>query len=344
MKNFEGKPVKILIVRFSSIGDIVLTTPVIRCLKLQFPLCTIDVLTKSRYRDLLINNPYISQIHCIEKTTSEILEDLKHENYQLIIDLHKNLRTFFLKFRLRKPSVSFHKLNVKKFLMVLLKINRLPQIHIVDRMMLCVKKLGVKYDGMGLDYFIDSDTSLPEHINTFVRSNPKHFAFCIGGTYYTKRCPNEKVIEICKNTNIPVILIGGSEDEGNGDLIQQELGNLCYNACGHTSTDQSALIMQNSLFVISNDTGMMHIAAALKKPVISLWGNTIPLFGMTPFLPEGFLPPPLIAEVKGLTCRPCSKLGFQNCPKKHFNCMNQIDNHGVFDYIFSNNFISKKIN
>ena len=175
MKNFEDKSVKILIVRFSSIGDIVLITPIIRCLKLQVLGCTIHVLTKSKYRDILAHNPYISHIHCIEKTTNEVIGDLKKEKYQLVVDLHKNLRTFFLKLKLGKPSVSFHKLNVKKFLMVQFKINQLPHIHIVDRMMQSVKKLGVNYDGKGLDYFIDPKVNLPEKISSFIQGMPSYF-------------------------------------------------------------------------------------------------------------------------------------------------------------------------
>ncbi len=341
MKNFGGKPVKILVVRFSSIGDIVLTSPVIRCLNEQLPNCTIHYLTKRKYSDLVQNNPSISHIYTIEKSIREILPILKEERYDLIIDLHKNIRSFILKISLLRPHITFKKLNFRKLLAVRLKINILPPVHIVDRMMKPLAPFGIFYDGKGLDYYLSDDTHLPKDMQRFCSAHPHYFVFAIGGTYFTKRLPNEKVIAICKKINHPVIFIGGMEDTTNADIIAGELGSLCFNSCGKTNIDQSTLLIKNSVFVISNDTGMMHIAAAMKKPVISLWGNTIPQFGMSPLLPCEFEPAPLIAQVNGLRCRPCSKLGYQHCPKKHFNCMNLISHDEILNYIHSLNLISR---
>ncbi len=327
---------KILIIRFSSIGDIVLTTPVIRCLKLQIPGAEIHFLTKKKYSSLIEHNPYIDKIYTISEKVTEVTENLKVEKYDLVVDLHKNLRTFQIKILLRRPILTFRKLSIQKLLMVILKINILPNIHIVDRMFLPLKRLGVVYDGQGLDFFLQENKTFSEHINEFAEKYSDFYVFSIAGTYFTKRCPNDKVVDICRNINMPVILTGGITEFENAKIIAGQLGEQCLNACGVTSVGESAILIGKSKFVISNDTGMMHIAAALKKPVISLWGNTIPRFGMTPFFPDNFNPEPAIIEVTGLKCRPCSKLGFQKCPKKHFYCMNNLNVSEIDRFLAAN--------
>jgi ADP-heptose:LPS heptosyltransferase len=334
--NGENKT-KILIIRFSSIGDIVLTTPIVRCLNQQFENCEIHFLTKKRFMELVSHNPYIHHIHTIENNIKEIIPTIKYERYDYIIDLHKNLRTFLLKLQVRKNFLSFSKINFQKWLAVRFKSNKvLPNLHIVDRMMKSVQKLNVSYDKQGLDFFVNPNTQLPQKALNFLQNNPTTYVFSIGGSYYTKKCPPEKVIKICQKLQLPVILIGGKDDVDVSRIIETDLGFLCFNVCGELSIDQSALCIQQTTFTISNDTGMMHIAAALKKPVISLWGNTIPQFGMSPLLPSEYAPQPAIIQVENLSCRPCSKLGFQDCPKKHFRCMMDIDVEEICNYITQN--------
>ena len=325
---------KILVIRFSSIGDIVLTSPILRCLKKQLSGVEVHYLTKAGFKDLLLNNPNVDKVYSIQKHINEILSVLKTEQYDYIIDLHHNLRSWQVKTALGKKSFAFDKLNFEKWLIVNFKINRLPQVHIVDRYFETVKSLGVTNDGLGLDYFIKpidevAITSLPEtHRNGFV-------AIVIGAKHFTKRLPDEKIIEIIHQLNKPVVLLGGKEDRERGKLICEKSGSNCYNACGKYSLDQSASIIRQSDVVITNDTGLMHIAAAFKKKIISVWGNTIPEFGMTPYFPVGSLQFTVskIVEVKGLSCRPCSKIGYDKCPKGHFRCMNELNVAEIVDSV-----------
>ena len=325
---------KILLIRFSSIGDIVLTSPILRCLKKQLSGVEVHYLTKAGFKDLLLNNPNVDKVYSIQKHINEILSVLKTEQYDYIIDLHHNLRSWQVKTALGKKSFAFDKLNFEKWLIVNFKINRLPQVHIVDRYFETVKSLGVTNDGLGLDYFIKpidevAITSLPEtHRNGFV-------AIVIGAKHFTKRLPDEKIIEIIHQLNKPVVLLGGKEDRERGKLICEKSGSNCYNACGKYSLDQSASIIRQSDVVITNDTGLMHIAAAFKKKIISVWGNTIPEFGMTPYFPVGSLQFTVskIVEVKGLSCRPCSKIGYDKCPKGHFRCMNELNVAEIVDSV-----------
>lgn len=328
---------KILIVRFSSIGDIVLTTPVIRCLKQQLG-AEIHFLTKKPFRGILDANPYVDKVFAIQSKVDEEIKDLQEEKYHFIVDLHHNLRSLQLKLALSRHSAAFNKLNFEKWLMVNFKINRLPDVHIVDRYIQTVSKLGVTNDGQGLDYFIPpeqevnlSDICQWQEERRYLRplvTSGQYIAVVIGAAHPTKRLPTEKIISICKKITLPVLLLGGPGDANTGETVAAAAGIHVINTCGRFSLHQSASLVRQAKTVITHDTGLMHIAAALKKPIISIWGNTIPEFGMYPYYPAGINENQTI-QVKGLACRPCSKIGFQACPKGHFKCMNNIDEESV---------------
>jgi ADP-heptose:LPS heptosyltransferase len=316
---------KILIVRFSSIGDIVLTTPVIRCVKQQLEKAEVHYLTKSAFAPILSANPHIDKLFAIDKDIGECIDDLKSENYDHVIDLHNNLRTAILKRGLKKPATVLNKTNFQKWLKVNLKIDRLPQQHIVERCLKTVEKLGVANDGGGLDYFIPNEdkvavSSLPaSHQNGYI-------GFVIGARHNTKKLPLEKIIAICNKLSKPVVLLGGKEDVQPAEEIAAAVGIRVYNACGKHNINQSASLVQQAEKIITHDTGLMHVAAAFKKEIVSIWGNTIPEFGMYPYLTDhGKNGSGKIMEIRGLACRPCSKIGYNACPKSHFKCMEEID-------------------
>jgi ADP-heptose:LPS heptosyltransferase len=319
--------VKFLIIRFSSIGDIVLTTPVIRTLKNQVEGAEIHYLTKKTFAPVLVHNPYIDQLHLLDHSLNDAIKELKLVNFDYIIDLHHNLRTSIIKSRLNILAFSFNKLNIEKWLMVNFKVNRLPNLHIVDRYMKTTRLFDVQNDGKGLDYFIApadeiNFNDLPEtHRNGYV-------GFVIGAKHATKKLPSAKIVTIIQKLKLPMVLLGGKEDSEEGDYIQKQFGELCFNACGKYNLGQSASLVRQANVIITHDTGLMHIASVFKKKIISIWGNTIPEFGMYPYLPH---PDSQIIEIKGLQCRPCTKIGYESCPKKHFNCMKKIDEDNVIN-------------
>jgi len=314
---------KILIVRFSSIGDIVLTTPVPRCVKTQLENAEVHYATKVQYQSILENNPYVDKLFLLKESLDELITELKKENYDVVLDLHNNLRTRILKWKLGTRSFSFNKLNIEKWLMVNFKINKLPDMHIVDRYMATAKSLGVKNDALGLDYFIPEKDEVPwDWFPEAHRSG--YVAYAIGAQHETKKLPADRMIELCKKINHPIVLLGGKEDFENGETVRLEFENkkqqtLIFNACGKFNLNQSADIVKKSDVVFSHDTGLMHIAAALKKEVYAIWGNTIPAFGMYPYRTNYHS-----LENKDLECRPCSKIGYQKCPKGHFKCMREL--------------------
>lgn len=312
---------KILIIRFSSIGDIVLTTPVIRCAKAQLKGTEIHYVTKEIFKSILIHNPNIDKLYTFKKDISELYDQLKAEKYDVIIDLHKNLRSLRLKQKLGAQSYSFNKLNIQKFLAVNFKqIDKLPDKHIVERYFETIEPLGVKSDHKGLDYFIHTNDKV-DLTSFFPGQQPKFIALVVGGSYYTKKIPLNKLLQICETSKLPIIILGGKEDAIIANELQKQFPEI-INTCGRYSINQSASIIEQAEWVITSDTGLMHIASAYNKKVISIWGNTIPEFGMAPYLPNH---ENKLMEVKGLSCRPCSKLGYKRCPKGHFKCMNNID-------------------
>lgn len=313
---------KILVVRFSSIGDIVLTTPVLRCIKQQLKEVELHFITKESFISVIENNKYVDKFFTIKSSVSEVIPLLKKENYDYIIDLHHNARTLKLKVALGKKSFSYTKLNWEKFLIVNFKTNKLPQKHIVDRYLETIEAIGVKNDNNGLDYFIHKkdEIDIPSYLPNLFHED--YNVLVVGGSYFTKQIPVNKLNEICSKSTLPLILLGGKEDAVIAEQVYQLNKNTTINLCGKLNLNQSASIIQQSHKVITSDTGLMHIAAAYKKDIISLWGNTIPEFGMGPYLPGKNSQ---ILEVKNLSCRPCSKLGYKKCPKGHFKCMNDIE-------------------
>lgn len=325
---------KILIIRLSSIGDIVLTTPVVRCVKQQVPGCELHFLTKAKFADVLKYNPYIDKLILLGDSLSDTIKVLRSEKYDFIVDLHKNIRSLLIRLSLRVPSASFNKLNFKKFLLTKFHIDRMPKVHIVDRYFAAAKRLNVENDGQGLDFFFsdeEKNTNLP--LPEAFRSN--YVAIAVGAQHFTKIYPAEKVWELCRMLYPnKVVLIGGKTDIERGkQIVAMSQGNV-INACGQLSLRQSALVLWRSDVVIANDTGMMHIAAALRKPVVSIWGGTVPQFGMYPYMPKGLEYLSQIIENKQIKCRPCHKLGREKCPKGHFKCMNEINVNQIID-IFS---------
>ncbi|GAA4468618.1 glycosyltransferase family 9 protein [Nemorincola caseinilytica] len=340
---------KVLVIRFSSIGDIVLTTPVLRCLKEQLAHAEVHYLTKLTFSPILMHNPHIDKLWYLHSDLAPVIEELKKEKFDCIIDLHHNLRTMQVKRALKvKKCYSFPKLNIQKWLLTNLKIDLMPDKSIVDRYMETVKPLRVANDGKGLDHFLPPQKQLGN--KDIPMSHWGGYVGCvIGGSMNTKKLPVDKWKEFCRLSPYPIMLLGGPEDMYEGGKIAEMDPVKIYNSCGKFNLSESAELVKMARVVVSNDTGLMHIAAAYKKPIISLWGNTSPEMGMFPYyghnnLKERIAPELTIMENKALRCHPCSKIGYDKCPKGHFKCMNELDMTQVADRVRSSwNATAKKL-
>jgi ADP-heptose:LPS heptosyltransferase len=198
-----------------------------------------------------------------------------------------------------------------------------------------VQSLGVKNDGRGLDYFI-ADTDKVKESDIPGGHLAGYIGVVIGAAHNTKKLPVHKLKELCNAIEHPIILLGGKEDRANGELIAAVDPHKIYNSCGKFNINESADLVRRAKLIITHDTGLMHIASAFKKPVISIWGNTVPEFGMYPYygaaspqLPKDVLPYDIM-EVRPLYCRPCSKIGYNKCPLGHFKCM---EKHSITEIV-----------
>lgn len=318
--------VKFLVIRFSSIGDIVLTSPVLRHLKKEVEEAEVHFLTKSEFAPLLEANPHVDRVHSFKNDFSETVRTLKQEGIDYIIDLHHNLRSAGFKLRLKRMDFTVRKMNWKKWLLVNFKMDRMPDLHLVDRYMDTIRMFIREPDDLGLDYFIPADKEV--EMTTLPPAFRKgYIALSIGANHNTKKLPPESLIVLCSMLEHPVLILGGKGEKEAGDQIISALaGRQIVNGCGRYSIHQSASLVRQSSLLITHDTGLMHIGAAFGKTILTIWGNTVPKFGMSPYRPgpgsTGF-------EVNGLRCRPCSKIGYRECPKKHFKCMLDQDLDGI---------------
>ena len=302
-----------------------LTSPVIRGLKEQLsnsgsgPV-ELHYLTKKPFTSIVESNPRVDKVFAIEKSVDEVIMELKKEQYDWIIDLHNNIRTKSLKSKLQKPSKTVRKLNWKKWMLVKLKINRMPPLHIVDRYFETVNHLYVRNDGRECEFYISLENEIDVQQEFGFDS---YLSLAVGAQFATKRLPTSKLIEVLSKVTSPIVLIGGNGDSEVANEICEALKeNTIVNACGKYNLQQSASIVKQSRHLLTHDTGMMHIASCFGVSMTTVWGNTVPDLGMYAYLPSEKTKA-TIHEVKDLSCRPCSKIGFQKCPKGHFKCMEE---------------------
>lgn len=328
---------KILVVRFSSIGDIVLTSSVVRCIKNQLKNAKIHFLTKEQFTTLYDSNPNVDKIHALSDNWDLLVNELKTENFDCVIDLHNNLRTKRLKLALGKTSYSFPKRNIKKYLFTKFKWNLLSENeHVVDRYFNPVEKIGVKNDEQPNDFFIAKENKVD--LSTTNLASKNYLAFAIGAQFATKKLPFEKLLSICDSVRFPIVFLGDKKDALVAEkLISNSSNHTLVSFCGKLNIQQSASILNQAKLVLTHDTGLMHIAACFSVPIVSFWGNTTPVFGMSAYTPTR-INQTVNIEVEDLGCRPCSKIGFASCPKSHFNCMN------LHDVVKISKLITEKMN
>jgi heptosyltransferase-2 len=311
---------KILCIRFSSIGDIILTTPIIRVLKAQFPHAEIHVATKASFTHLWEGNPHVHHVHGFDGNIWKFAKELRQEGFDVVYDLHKNLRSHVLCLLLGKIPKQINKYTSARNTFIKKKINKLPG-HLVDRNL---ASLGLSSDGQGLDYFIPAASQV--NLTDYGINKP-FVLFAIGAAHQTKVLSYPKMIELIDSIPQQVVLVGDDWDEKIGYRLATLFPEKVLNLCSQTSISQSASLAQQADMVIAHDSSMMHISAALKHPnLFTLWGSTHVGLGFTPYKTSF-----TVIENTNLTCRPCSTQGSNVCPLGHFNCMNSLDLSAIKD-------------
>lgn len=319
-------PKKVLILRLSSIGDILLTTPFIRQAGAAFPGAQIDFVVKKAFSELVRFNPNLNTVYEVKpeqgrKGLREIKQRLKEQGYDYVFDLHHNFRTKSLTSGLNKTVI--HKDRFKRALLVYLKRNRYGEIiPIPDRYLQTGARAGVKDDGKGLELFWPSSTetktdALFAEMN--IREQP--IALAPGAAHATKRWPREYFTEtirdICSFYPGKIVLLGSASERE--ELQALALNSEVLNLAGKLSLLESASVLKRARLLVTNDSGLMHMASAVATPSIALFGSTVKEFGFFPYRSKS-----VVLEDNTLNCRPCSHIGRADCPKGHFKCMRNL--------------------
>ena len=319
-------PKKILILRLSSIGDILLTSPFIRQVRTTFPKAQIDYAVKNVFKDLVQYNPNLNTIYEIKPERGReglqvLKQTFKKQSYDFVFDLHNNFRTKSLTAGLHKTII--HKDRLKRALLVYMKKNTYREIiPIPERYLNTAKEAGVKDDGGGLELFWpQSIEEKTDQTLTNLSVDSDFIALAPGAAHATKRWPQEYFKELIQNVNRQfekkIVLLGSAAEK-------EELSGLApsaqvVNFAGSLSLLESAAVLKRAKVLVTNDSGLMHMASAVKTPAIALFGSTVKEFGFFPYRSDH-----IILEDNTVSCRPCSHIGRANCPKGHFDCMRKI--------------------
>jgi len=332
-------PQKILVIRLSSIGDILLTTPLLRNLRKRFPDAGIDFVVKKQYIDLIDNNKNIDRIYSLDtsqgfRALKELRKQIVSNSYDLIIDIHKNFRSYYLRSFSGAEVVTFPKFRIKRFLLVKFGINLYKEIiPVYQRYMLAVAKFGISDDGQGLDFFPTEKAK--SEIRTALKQaglKPEKLTVCLaaGASFETKRWPAEYYRKIAKRfvteKDAQIILCGDENDRAITRPIADELAGHGFDFAGRFTLMQTACVLEHCDLVITNDTGLVHLATALKKKTVAIFGPTTKELG---FFPTGKFV--RVVEHPDMPCRPCTHIGSKKCPKGHFRCMKELPPDQVWE-------------
>jgi heptosyltransferase-2 len=316
---------KCLVIIESSFRHLLLATPLIRCLKQQLQHSMVHIVIKETLKEVLAHHKYIDASYFFKKSPAELITTLQEEAYDKIIDLQNDSESKKLCKALKLPALAVSQHRFQKFVLTNLKWNVMPDGHVVDQYFKTISTLGVKNDGKGLDFFISpheetkqSDIPASHHAG--------YIALAIGSTHPTNKLSTYKLQEISQEVQHPIIIIGDKMDYSEGDAVAQVDPIKIYNACGKFTLQENADLLLKSRMVITYDSDYMQLAAALKKPIITIWGSTTPSLLKYVYYGDNYsIIKSNDVQVEGLWCRPCTTVGKERCPQGHFKCMKMID-------------------
>ena len=332
---------RFLIIRFSSFGDILLTTPLIRCLRRKYPDSVIDFAVKDRYKDVILSNPYLNNIVILpEGNDNKYLRDIsrrvKENRYDYIIDVHGNYRSRYVSTFSGSKALRWSKPRIRKWLLTKLKLNRLsnwPEMPL--RYLKAAESLGVEDDGGGLEFHLSAKmTESAEELSASLDIFGKRLlAIAPGANWITKQWEQEKYSETVKILLLSefegVLAFGSAGERVLCGEICSEIGVKAHNLAGETDIGTAAVMLGKCGLYIGNDSGLSHLASAVQIPSVVIFGPTVREFGFFPFRNRS-----AVVE-RDLYCRPCTHIGNNRCPKKHFRCMREISVENVLEKISS---------
>ncbi|MBI3005335.1 MAG: lipopolysaccharide heptosyltransferase II [Ignavibacteriales bacterium] len=336
---------KTLVIRFSSVGDIVLSTPLLRVLRKRFPEGQVDYVTRKEYAELVRSNHNLNVTYEYDAATGfaglrKLKQRIVAEKYDLIVDIHDSLRSKYLRsFRAGTETVAINKRKFERYMLVQRKENLYKEVvSVADRYIEPLLRFGVENDGNGLELHIP-DEVLFGVSGKIAKLNLSRFekvvGLCPSSRHFTKRWPAERFAEVgarfAKEHAAKVLIFGGPGDTELCSSVESRIASSegvekVTSLAGQLSLLESAAAMQLCDVIVTNDSGLMHLAAAMQKKIVALFGSTVREFGFFPVATHS-----VVVEREGLPCRPCSHIGRSSCPEGHFRCMKEISPGEVFE-------------
>jgi lipopolysaccharide heptosyltransferase II len=335
MERNPGEIRRILVIRMSAIGDIILTLPVAGALAEHFPAARIDYLVKQEYQSLVANHPALRKVWAFDRAEGfpglrRMTREIKNERYDLILDLHGTLRSHYVRrFGGARLVKTYRKLTLARLLLKWLGLNLLRNAEpVADRYFTALADFGIERQGRRAKLALDEGT-VAQARETLRQSGlepgAEYLVAAAAASYPTKRWPAARFAEAAfrlAEGQRPVVLLGGGQERAVTAEIAHELdrrGLKAIDLAGRLAIMEAAAVIKDAWLVLANDSGLMHIADAMDRPLVAIFGPTSRELGFYPLGGNS-----RVVEKSGLPCRPCTLHGDPACPKGHHQCMEEI--------------------
>lgn len=311
---------RVLVVRFSSIGDILLTTPLVRALRRRHPEADLTFVTKRAMAPLVSDNPHVTRVVTLEpgEPIMHLAGRLRALRPTHGLDVHGSLRSLALRALVTCRWSGYAKRKLARTVLVALKVDLYgAAVPVAERYFEAARRLDVQPDGGPPEFHLGA--AARERVAGWLAE--RHLAdtplaaVAPGAAHATKRWPVRywsELAERLRGAGLTPVVVGGPGDRG----LAQQLG--APTAAGEFSLQETGALLARCRVTVSGDTGVMHVATGVGTPVVALFGPTVRQFGFQPYRAR--------AEVleRDLDCRPCSAMGSARCPLGHHRCLNDI--------------------
>ena len=326
---------KILIIQTAFLGDVVLTIPLIQAAK-KYLKAQISVVCIPSTKNILEGHPSIDEIIVFDKKNSEkgffslikFIKKLKEKKFDVAIIPHPSFKSGLISYLAAIPERIGFSNSAGRFFFtnkVFFDKNK----HQLERYLDLLKHFGIEVKEEKTEIYIDEEGK--KFADYVLPKNKIIFGINPGSIWATKRWPAEKYAQLADKIitefGAEILIFGGPDDIDIAKNVEKNMEQKAINFAGKTTLKQLSVLTQMCKVFVTNDSGPMHIAAAMNIPVVAIFGPTIKQFGFFPYSKKA------IVIEKNVPCRPCSPHGPNKCPEKHFNCMNKITVSEVFDAV-----------